>query len=365
MTDEFNLQTPPRTGQQRILIRVITLLFCLGIAVGGFAFAGGWLSPNALTPARMIDTFEQVNGVHPGFRRNHAKGVCFSGFFDGNGQGSALSRATVFKACRVPVIGRFALGGAQPFVADDPHTIRSMAILFKLPDGQQWRTGMNSIPIFPVNTAQEFYELLMASAPDAKTAKPDPKKMDAFLSTHLGVAKALESIRNSPISSGFENSQFNSLDAFLLVDEQGKTRAVRWSMIPEQSFEPYAPGRSTDAGKNFLFDALIAAVHKQSLRWDLIITVADPDDPTNDASVAWPPNRRTINVGTLTVDRIESEETSPARDINFDPLILPDGITGSDDPLLSARSAAYSPAFTRREGEARQPSAISPAEVMR
>ena len=36
-----------------------------------------------------------------------------------------------------------------------------------------------------------------------------------------------------------------------------------------------------------------------------------------------------------------------------------------DDPLLSARSAVYSQSFTRREGEARQPSAITPADVRR
>ena len=65
----------------------------------------------------------------------------------------------------------------------------------------------------------------------------------------------------------------------------------------------------------------------------------------------------------LLLARVESEDTSPARDINFDPLILPDGIAGSDDPLLSARSAAYSQSFTRREGEPKQPSAVSTAET--
>ena len=47
-------------------------------------------------------------------------------------------------------------------------------------------------------------------------------------------------------------------------------------------------------------------------------------------------------MGTLTLDSVESDDTSPARDINFDPLVLPAGIAPSDDPLLSARSAVYS-----------------------
>jgi catalase len=46
------------------------------------------------------------------------------------------------------------------------------------------------------------------------------------------------------------------------------------------------------------------------------------------------------------------------RDVNFDPLVLSSGIEPSDDPLLSARSAAYSTSFTRRAGERKEPSAV-------
>jgi catalase len=99
------------------------------------------------------------------------------------------------------------------------------------------------------------------------------------------------------------------------------------------------------------------------LEWHLVITVGQPGDPTNDATLSWPPDREQLDVGTLTIDHVESEDTSPARDINFDPLVLPNGIAASDDPLLSARSAAYAQSFTRREGEHKDPSAVSTAET--
>ena len=70
--------------------------------------------PERLTPARFTDGFEEVNGVHPGFRRNHAKGVGVSGFFESNGNGVRLSKAAVFQPGRVPVIGRFSLAGGNP-----------------------------------------------------------------------------------------------------------------------------------------------------------------------------------------------------------------------------------------------------------
>jgi catalase len=336
----------------------------VGIA-GLFLFAGGWFSPHALSPATMINTFEEVNGKAPGFRRNHSKGVCVSGYFEGNGRGVALSKAAVFRAGRVPVLGRFALAAGQPYVADAPHTVRSMALLFKLPDGEEWRTGMNNIPVFVANSVQGFRDLLLASAPDAATGKPDGAKMSAFLAGHPECARALSLIRAQTVSSGFENSAFNSLNAFRFINAAGAVVPVRWSMQPSQPFQPVDMASAGPLGTNYLFDSLIASVHAAPLQWHLIITVGQPGDATVDATIPWPPDRQQVDVGTLTIDHVESEDTSPVRDINFDPLVLPDGIAGSDDPLLSARSAAYAESFTRREGEHKNPSAVSTGETER
>jgi catalase len=335
----------------------------LAVIVALFAYAGGWLTPQRLSPRSMINAFEQVDGPHPGFRRNHAKGVCVSGYFEGNGRGVALSKASVFRPGRVPVIGRFALAGGQPYVADAAHTVRSMAILFKTADGQEWRIGINNIPVFPVSTPQGFYELLLASAPDPATGKPDSGKMSHFLAKYPESAKALQLIQKYPFSSGFENSTYNSLNTFRFINAAGAVIPVRWAMAPVQPFATISDVPAGQEEKNYLFDKLIASIHSHPLEWHLVITVGQPGDPTNDATLSWPPDREQLDVGTLTIDHVESEDTSPARDINFDPLVLPNGIAASDDPLLSARSAAYAQSFTRREGEHKDPSAVSTAET--
>ena len=86
------------------------------LSVGGaFACAGGWLSPSRLTQDRMMAAFQDADGIHAGFRRNHAKGVCVTGWFESNGQAAVLSKANVFKPGRIPVVGRFALAGACLF----------------------------------------------------------------------------------------------------------------------------------------------------------------------------------------------------------------------------------------------------------
>ena len=356
---------PPFPGTSRA--SSIGRFAAIGIVVAGiaslFAYAGGWLTPHELTPRAMINTFEKVNGSHPGFRRNHAKGVCVSGYFESNGRGVALSRAAVFRPGRVPVIGRFALAGGQPYAADGPQTVRSMALLFKLTDGEEWRTGMNDIPVFPVRTAQAFHDQLLASAPDPATGKPVPDTMKAFIARYPETAKAMSLIGDRRVSSGFDNSTYNSLNAFRFISASGAVVPVRWSMAPVQPFEPISTTDPGKAGKNYLFDALIAAIHGHPLQWRLVVAVGQSGDPTDDATRPWPPDRQQIDVGTLTIDRVESEDTSPARDINFDPLILPDGIAASDDPLLSARSAAYSQSFTRREGERKARSAVSTGQT--
>ncbi|HTA30056.1 MAG TPA: catalase family peroxidase [Candidatus Cybelea sp.] len=344
------------------LAAIGVVIACIG---GAFLYAGGWFMPRALSPARLIDTFEKVNGEHPGFRRNHAKGLGVSGYFESNGHGTELSKAVVFLPGRVPVLGRISLAGGQPYQADTAHTVRSMALLFKLPDGEEWRTAMINIPVFVVNSTEGFYEQLLASAPDPATGKPDPAKMNAFMAKHPEFDKAIQLIRAQPVSSGFENSTYNSLNAFRFINDQGVTLPVRWSMVPVQPFQPVSDSSPAGAGTNYLFDALIASIHAKPLQWHLIVTVGQAGDPTADATLPWPPNRQQVDVGLLTIDQVESEETSPVRDINFDPLVLPNGMAASDDPLLSARSAAYAQSFTRREGEHKDPSAVSAAETGR
>ena len=221
---------------------------------------------------------------------------------------------------------------------------------------------MINLPVFPVRTPEAFYEQLMASAPDPKTGKPDPAQMKSFRARHPETEEAMKIIKGRAVSSGFGNSTYHALHAFRFMNVAGDSIPVRWLMTPEQPFAAASvPPAAQD--KNYLFDALIAQIRRQPLRWHLIAIIGQSGDPTNDASIAWPEGREKVDVGTLTLDRVESDETSAATDINFDPLVLPAGIAPSDDPLLSARSAVYSQSFTRRAGEPKQPSAITPADA--
>jgi catalase len=342
--------------------RVAAVAVLMTAVVAAFLYLGAWFSPNKLTPSRFVDQFERDNGVHSGFRRNHAKGVCVRGYFESNGQGTKLSKAQVFRSGRTPVIGRFSVGGGDPYAPDVLTNVRGLGLQFTQPDGEKWRTAMVNLPAFPFKDAQAFYENLVASQPDPTTHKPDPAKGAAFFASHPEFAAAIAIIKSGAPSSGFDNSPFNSLNAFRFTNADGTTSYVRWTLVPVQPYEAAALDQPSP-DKNSLFDGVIAAIHQHPLQWHLILTVAQAGDSTDNATVVWPDTRDHIDVGTLTLDTVEAEADSPARDINFDPLVLPDGIAPSNDPLLSARSAIYSQGFTRRAGETKEPSAITPAEV--
>src|SRR5712672_3073638 len=346
------------------MIGVPTRLALIGVALaavtGAFAYLGGWFSTDELTPGRFADRFEEVNGLHPGFRRNHAKGLGVSGSFESNGSGVRLSKAAVFEPGRVPVIGRFSLDGGQPYQPDRPDTRRGLGLQFSPPNGELWRTAMINFPLFPVRTPEIFYERLLAFKPDPATGKPDPAQVKAFEERHPESVEVLKVITAEPRASGFGNTTFHGLNAFLFTNAAAKTTPVRWILKPMQPFEA---ARAAPPDKNYLFHDLITQIHRQPLRWRLMVIVGKPGDPTNDPTIGWPADSERVDVGTLTLDRVEAEESSPATDINFNPLTLPAGMAPSDDPVLRVRSPVYSESYTRRTSETKQPSAITPADV--
>ena len=326
---------------------------------GGFAFTAGWLSPERLSPRNIVDSLERHDGLHPGFRRAHAKGLCIEGRFVANGNGTALSAAQVFAPGDVPVIGRFSTGGGQPRAPDGRLVFHAIALSLTQPDGEQWRMAMDDTPIFFVATPQAFRDFQLATAPDPATGKPDPVRAADFLVHHPETRAFMEWMRDAPLPSSFANGTYFSINAFRFTNAAGETRHVRWSLVPETPFEALDKSKLGNLSDDFLFEDLAERLHQGPLRWHMVVTVAAPEDPVDDATKPWPADRQQIDVGTLTIDRAAVEEDGACRNITFDPLILPAGMAPSADPLLAARSAVYSVSLTRRDGEPANPSAAS------
>ena len=330
---------------------VLGSLALIAVVIAGsaaaFAYTAGWFSPQRLTPGKLVAAFAPPSGIALGHRRNHAKGICFTGVFEANGAGSEISHASVLARGQYPVLGRFNLATADATAADASVRVRGLGIRISTPDGQEWRSAMIDAPVFAVSTPEAFYGLLLASG------SKDPNAMKAFATTHPELAAFGDWEKNAPWTNSYAEDQFNSLNSFVFVDGSGVERAVRWSLLPAAQPITVSPDELAKRGPDFLEQEISQRVASAPQRWTMVVTVANPDDPTADPSKPWPANRRTIDVGTLTVQHVQAEPDGPCRDINFDPTVLPAGMRTSDDPFLAARSAAYAKSYDLRTAEAK------------
>jgi catalase len=336
-------------GSQRSALGSLVLIAAVaGFSVGAFAYTAGWLTPGRLTSTKLVSALAPPGGPAPGHRRNHAKGVCFTGTFEANGNAVAVSKAPLFVAGHYPVLGRFNLATPDPNAADPTVRVRGIGVQIAAPGGSVWRMALIDPPVFAVSTPQGFSELLEASK------SKDPEAMKGFVAAHPEFAAFGNWATTAPWTASYAEVTFNSLNAFIFTDAAGKANAVRWSLRPETPAMPISAEDFAKLGPNHLEEDITERVSKAPQRWTLVLTIADPSDPTSDPTKAWPTERRTIEAGTLVVEKIEPEADGPCRDINFDPTILPAGIAVSDDPFPAARSAAYARSYDLRTSEASQ-----------
>ena len=177
--------------------------------------------------------------------------------------------------------------------------------------------------------------------------------MEAFTAANPEFATFGAWAKSAPWTGSYAEERYNSLDSFIFTDNSGAEHAVRWSFLPAAQPVAVSPEEFAKRGPDFLEQEITERIRSGPARWTMQVTVANPGDPTADPTEAWPPDRRTIEVGTLIVQQIEAEPDGPCRDINFDPTVLPSGVKTSDDPFPAARSSAYAKSYDRRTAEAK------------
>jgi catalase len=94
--------------------------------------------------------------------------------------------------------------------------------------------------------------------------------------------------------------------------------------------------------------ALITRTQQGPVRWDMLLTIGEPGDPENDPTILWPKERKELKAGTLTISSAMNQDGAQCEKINYDPLVMSDGIAATNDPILLFRSSSYALSFTRR-----------------
>ena len=237
---------PSQSPARSVFGSLVLIAIIIAGGAAAFAYTAGWFSPQRLTPDKLVAALAPPTGAALGHRRNHAKGICFTGVFEANGAGSALSKAQVFTSGRYPVLGRFNLGTPDPNAADATVRVRGMGLRISTPDGQEWRSGMINPPIFAVSTPQGFYELLLAS-----TSK-DPDAMKTFAAAHPEFEPFGAWATSGPWTGSYAEERFNSLNSFVFIENSGAEHTVRWSLLPAAQPVPVSPEDLAKRGPDFL-----------------------------------------------------------------------------------------------------------------
>lgn len=335
-------------GNGSALLTILAIGAIVGLLAMAFAWTAGWLSPNRVTPARVVDKMAPPKGPVPGYRRNHAKGICFSGTFEANGVGTELSKAQVLAKGSYPVTGRFNLAGPNPAMPDGTGRVRGMGVRVQAPDRQEWRMAMITAPFFSASTVKDFTDSQTVSA------KKDPEATKQFAASHPAMVAFGAWAKSAPYTESFVQDRFNSINSFTFTNAAGRDQVVRWSFVPVATPVAIEPADLKNIDPDFLEKDIVERVAIGPQRWKLVVTLANPGDVTADPSKVWPEDRRKVEVGSLAVSKVEPESDGPCRDLNFDPTVLPSGMTTSDDPFPAARSAAYAVSYNRRTAEEKQ-----------
>src|ERR1700761_4804409 len=115
---------------------------------------------------QLLQKFDQLFGVHPGFRPAHAKGILLRGSFVPTTDAAKLSRAPHFNRPSTPVTVRFSNSTGIPVIPDnDPNADpRGCGVRFHLAERVHTDIIAHSANAFPTRTGDEFLEFLSAIA---------------------------------------------------------------------------------------------------------------------------------------------------------------------------------------------------------
>jgi catalase len=294
---------------------------------------------------QIVDLANKLNGPHPGLRAFHAKGMVVEGSFKASPEAGRLSRATLFDGRTIPITVRFSDGNGMPNVADgspaaNPHGV---AVKYHLPGGVDTDMVTNSFKFFPVGTADDFRDLLLAiiaSPPDA----PKPTKLEQFFASHPNAPKAFGS---AATPDSYADEEYHGINAFILVSKSGQRQAVRYLLVPEKLVH-LTPEESAKQPPDFLSNGLTERIAQRPVVFHLKAQLAAPGDETKDASQPWPDDRKVVELGVVTLNKLVPNSLEAEKKLLFMPTALTDGIELSDDPLPTARAGAYAVSFARR-----------------
>ena len=288
----------------------------------------------------------------------HARGSGAHGFFECTQAIPELTRATVFakKGKRTPVFCRFSTVAGSKGSKDTPRDVRGFAVKFYSDEGN-WDLVGNNMPVFFIQDAMKFPDLVHAVKPEADRGFPQAASAhDTFWDFVSLMPESMHMImwamsdralpRSLRMMEGF------GVHTFRFVNAAGDSRFVKFHWRPRIGMQSTLwdeavkiSGADPDYHRRDLWEAITSGNPPE---WDLGIQVFDEAFADKqsydvlDATKLIPEEDVPLTiVGRLVLDRWPDNFFAETEQVAFLPSNVIPGIDFSDDPLLQGRLFSY------------------------
>ncbi len=289
---------------------------------------------------QLLAQFDQLFGVHPGFRAAHAKGLLLAGDFTPSADAQKLTRAPHATRPSTSVTVRFSNSTGLPQIPDNAAEAnpRGLAIRFNLGEHVHTDIVSHTTDGFPTRDGDEFLEFLKAagaSGPDVRSPKP----IELFLGSHPSALAFVQTPKRFP--SSFARDTYFGVTAFVFANAAGEERFGRYRIVPQEGNDYLSDPVVANLPPTYHFDEIVERVKKQPVRFKILVQIAAEGDVVDDATKHWPESRELLELGTVELRALVPDDVAEQKHIIFDPIPRVDGIEASADPLLELRAAIY------------------------
>jgi catalase len=288
----------------------------------------------------------------------HARGSAAHGYFECTKTLIAFTRASLFAEVgkQTPVFVRFSTVLGERGSTDTARDVRGFAVKFYTDEGN-WDLVGNNIPVFFIQDAMKFPDLVHAAKPEPHFAMPQAASADDtfwdFASLMPEITHMLMwAMSDRAIPRSYRTMQGFGVHTYRLVNDRGESHFVKFHWSPKAGTHSLVwdeavkiSGADSDFHRRDLWEAIEAGAYPE---WELglrIFTEEQADgftfdvlDPTKIVPEELVP---IVPVGRMVLNRNPDNFFAETEQVAFCVAQVVPGIDFSNDPLLAGRIHSY------------------------
>ncbi|MBA3961537.1 MAG: hypothetical protein H0X40_06515 [Chthoniobacterales bacterium] len=97
------------------------------------------------------------------------------------------------------------------------------------------------------------------------------------------------------------------------MNKEGKKQVGRYKFLPVAGEQNLNEADRKAKTADFLTDELKERVTKGPVQFRLVVQIPNAGDPTKDPSIVWPEDRKTVDIGTISVTSLVADSDAASR----------------------------------------------------